>query len=104
MKAMGIKPSRTAFRRPWQNGFVGRWVGSVRRELLNHVVILNEPHLRRLLNDYVIYYHTDRTHSGLQKDTPLGRPTSPRRSQNANLVSLSRVGGLHRRYEWRDAA
>ena len=104
MKAMGIKPSRTAFRSPWQNGVVERWIGSVRRELLNHVVILNEPHQRRLLNDYVTYYHADRTHLGLQKDTPLGRPTMPKPSEDAKLVSLSRVGGLHHRYEWYDAA
>jgi transposase InsO family protein len=104
MKAMGIKPSRTAFRSPWQNGVVEWWIGSVRRELLNHVVILNEPHLRRLLTSYVTYYHADRTDLGLQKDTPLGRSMTPKPSQKAKLVSLPRVGGLHHRYEWRDAA
>jgi transposase InsO family protein len=104
MKSMGIKPSRTAFRSPWQNGVVERWIGSVRRELLNRVVVLNEPHLRRLLRDYLSYYHVDRTHLGLQKDTPLHRPTIAKPDQNAKLVSLPRLGGLHHRYEWRKAA
>ena len=72
MKSMGIKPSRTTFRSPWQKVVVERWIGTVRRELLNHVVILNELHLRRLLRDYVSYYHADRTHLGLQKEMSFG--------------------------------
>lgn len=69
----GIEPIRTAFRSPWQNGVAERWVGSVRRDLLDHVIVLNQLHLRRLLKDYVRYYHEDRTHLGLGKDTPGGR-------------------------------
>ena len=73
VKQNGTEPVRTAFRSPWQNGVAERWVGSVRRELLDHVVVLNQRHLRRLLKEYVHYYHEDRTHLGLGKDTPGGR-------------------------------
>jgi len=73
---MGSQPIRTAYRSPWQNGVAERWVGSLRRELLDRVIVLNRRHLRRLLNEYVDYYHyyhEDRTHLGLGKDTPGGR-------------------------------
>jgi hypothetical protein len=73
VKSFGIEPTRTAYRSPWQNGVAERWVGSVRRELLDHVVIFGERHLRRLLRDYVDYYHDDRTHLGLDKQTPAKR-------------------------------
>jgi putative transposase len=104
MKSFGIKPTRTAYRSPWQNGVAERWVGSVRRELLDHVVVVNEGHLRRLLREYVAYYHDDRTHLGLGNATPTGRPVTRRRDGGAEVVALSRVGGLHHRYEWRAAA
>jgi transposase InsO family protein len=104
IKAMGIKPSRTAFRSPWQNGVAERWIGLVRREMLNQVVVFNERHLRRLLRDYVTYYRVDRTHLGLRKDSPSGRPLTPKPSQKAKVVSLPRIGGLHHRYKWREAA
>jgi putative transposase len=73
VKEHGLAPIRTAFRSPWQNGVAERWVGNVRRDLLDHVIVLNQRHLRRLLKDYVRYYHEDRTHLGLGKDTPHGR-------------------------------
>jgi len=106
MKSFGTQPqsTRTAFRSPWQNGVAERWVGSVRRELLDHVVVFNERHLRRLLREYVAYYHDDRT------DLGLGKATDPRRGrwsgglEKPNVVARPRVGGLHHRYEWRDAA
>jgi len=69
---MGSQSIRTAFRSPWQNGIAERWVGSVRRDLLDHVIVLNERRLRRLLQQYVGYYHENRTHLGLAKDTPGG--------------------------------
>ena len=97
VKAMGSHPIRTAFRSPWQNGIAERWVGSVRRDLLDHVIVLNERHLRRLLKEYVRYYHEDRTHPGLEKDTPDGRvATSP--AAGHKVISLPRLGGLHHRY------
>jgi transposase InsO family protein len=65
VESFDIKPTRTAYRSPWQNGIAERWVGSVRRELLDHVVVMGERHLRRLLSQYVDYYNDDRTHLGL---------------------------------------
>jgi putative transposase len=73
VREMGSEPTRTAFGCPWQNGVTERWVGSCRRDLLDHVIILNERHLKRLMSSYVLYYHEDRTHLGLAKDTPAGR-------------------------------
>jgi len=103
IKNLGIGPQRTAFRSPWQNGIAERWVGSVRRELLDHVIVLNEDHLRRLLREYVDYYNADRVYTEL-RDSPNGRPTEHRPTPKAQVVGLPRVGGLHHRYEWQDAA
>ena len=97
-RAIGAQPIRTAFRSPWQNGVAERWVGSCRRELLDHVIVLNERHLQRLISEYVGYYHEDRTHLGLAKDTPAGRPIEIRSSVGSNIRSFSRLGGLHHRY------
>ena len=72
-ESMQITPVRTSIGSPWQNGVAERWVGSCRRELLDHVIALNERHLKRLLSDYVSYYHQDRTHLGIGKQTPAGR-------------------------------
>jgi len=104
IRKIGTKVVRLSFRSPWQNGVAERWVLSVRRDLLDHVVVLGEGHLRRLLKDYVWYYTVDRTHLGLGKDTPDGRSVTPRPSGDAEVVALPRVGGLHYRYEWRTAA
>ena len=98
VKAMGSQPIRTAFRSPWQNGIAERWVGSVRRDLLDHVIVLNRRHLRRLLNEYIRYYHEDRTHLGLEKDTPGGRVAASAPSSGHKVISLPRLGGLHHRY------
>lgn len=100
----GIKGKRTAPRSPWQNPIAERWVGSCRRELLVEVVVLNKRHLTRLLNDYTSYYRLDRTHLSLQKDAPAGRPINHRPRRIAKVVALPRVGGLHHRYEWGEAA
>ena len=98
VKSLGANPVRTSFRSPWQNGVAERWVGSCRRDLLDHVISFNERHLKRLLADYVRYYHEDRTHLGLAKQTPLHRDHSiPRGS--VPVVSRSRLGGLHHRYD-----
>ena len=104
LKSWGIKPVRTSYRSPWQNGVAERWVLSARSELLDHVVVLNEGHLHRLLSVYVRYYHEDRCHLSLEKDSPHGRPLTLRPSPSARVVSLPRVGGIHHRYVWRDAA
>lgn len=104
IKSMGTDPSRTAWRSPWQNGTAERWVLSVRREMLDSVVVFNEEHLRRLLTSYIAYCHLDRPHLGLQKDTPVPRPVAKKPRGGGTVVSLPRVGGLHHRYEWRAAA
>jgi hypothetical protein len=72
--------------------------------LLDHVIAVNEPHLRRLIRDYITYYHADRIHDSLEKDTPAMRPVSSKPDQSAPLVSLQRIGGLHHRYDWQQAA
>jgi len=89
---------RTAFRSPWQNGIAERWVGSVRRDLLDHLIVLNQRHLRKLLKEYIRYYHEDRTHLGLGKDTPGGRVVASVPPRGNMIVSLPRLGGLHHRY------
>jgi transposase InsO family protein len=104
VKGMGIEPCRIAFRSPWQNGTAERWIGSVRREILDHVVILSERQLLRLLREYVVYYHDDRPHLGLGKETPSKREVMSKPSWTARVVSLPRLGGLHHRYEWCEAA
>jgi transposase InsO family protein len=96
IRAMKITCTRTSIRSPWQNGVAERWVGSCRRELLDHVIPLNTRHLKRLLSDYVSYYHEDRTHLGLRKESPTGRSRS---TAHGRVVSFCRVGGLHHRYD-----
>jgi putative transposase len=96
VKATRIIPKRTSFRSPWQNGIAERWVGSCRRDLLDHMVALNERHLKRLLSEYVRYHHEDRTHLGLEKGTPEGRIRSV---ASGRIVSQERIGGLHHRYD-----
>ena len=98
-----ICPKRTAFRSPWQNGTAERFVGSVRRELLDHVVVFNEDHLRGLLREYVDYYNAERVHTSIG-DAPNGRPVEYRPSSCSKVIGLPRVGGLHHRYRWREAA
>jgi len=98
VKSVGLESVRTSFRSPWQNGVAERWVGSCRRDLLDHVIALNEKHLKRLLSEYVRYYHEDRTHLGLNKETPGGRPTGIP-TQDGRVISRPRLGGLHHRYD-----
>jgi putative transposase len=98
VKAVELVSVRTSFRSPWQNGVAGRWVGSCRRDLLDHVIAMNERHLKRLLAEYVRYYHDDRTHLGLQKETPRRRKTAVR-TADCRVVSMPRLGGLHHRYD-----
>ena len=104
VEATGTKPCRTAYRSPWQNPVAERWIGGARRDLFDHVVVLGEKHAVRLARLYIDYFHEDRTHLGLGKDTPDRRAVTPRPSATAKVVALPRVGGLHRRYDWRDAA
>jgi putative transposase len=96
---MGIREIRTAPRSPWHNGYTERVIGSIRRECLDYVIVLNESGLRRVLHQYVDYYHRSRTHLGLDKDTPFVRPTA----QCGPIVAIPQVGGLHHRYDRRAA-
>ena len=104
LECLGSKLIRTAYRSPWQNGVAERWVGSCRRELLDHVIVLNGPHLRRLVGEYIRYYHEDRVHDALNKDTPSGRDLERRPSDAARVLGVPRVGGLHHRYRWQTPA
>jgi putative transposase len=103
VKHLGISEVKTAPKSPWQNPYVERIIGSIRRDCLDHLIVLNESHLKTVLTEYFRYYHYDRTHNGLEKETPFGRPIQLR-PQKGKLVKLPRVGGLHHRYEWRKAA
>jgi putative transposase len=103
LRSSGLKPVRTSVRSPWQNGIAERWVGSIRREMLDSVIPLNEFHLR-LGREYIAYYHEDRTHKGLQKQTPGNRQTQSRPDPTGRVVGRPRLGGLHHRYEWKQAA
>jgi putative transposase len=96
VKGMRIREVLTAPHSPWQNPFAERLIGSVRRECLQHVVVLSERHLRRILTAYFAYYHRARTHLSLGKDTPDGRPIEP--PELGTVLQLPEVGGLHHRY------
>ena len=96
VRSLKMSPVRTSFESPWQNGVAERWVESCRRDLLDHVIAVNERHLKRLLSEYVRYYHEDRTHLGLRKGTPDYRIRSP---VSGRVLSQDRLGGLHHRYD-----
>ena len=97
VKAMGITEVLTAPRSPWQNAYVERVIGSIRRECLDHIVIFNERHLRRVLSSYIDYYQRTRTHLSLDKDCPQSRPNQ--HGSVGRVVAIPKVGGLHHRYE-----
>ena len=96
VQALGILEVQTAPRSPWQNPYVERLIGTLRRECLDHVVVLNESHLRRLLSGYLIYYHGARTHLSLEKDAPEPRPVE--HLDDGRIVETPMAGGLHHRY------
>ena len=94
---MGIEEVKIAPRSPWQNPYVERLIGSVRRDVLNDVIVLNERHLRRVLHSYVSYYHTWRVHRSLNMDAPEPRAVQP--PEPASVRKVPEVGGLHHHYE-----
>ncbi len=94
VRAMGIRDRPTSFRSPWQNGYVERLIGSVRRECTNHLIVFNAEHLRRILSKYARYYNEVRTHVSLGKDAPYTRPIE----RYGNIVAHPILGGLHHRY------
>jgi putative transposase len=101
VEGMNIEEIRIAPKSPWQNCYVERVIGSIRRECINHVIVLNDNHLRRLLKDYFRYYHESRTHLSLNKDAPECRVIQSNKADR--IVQIPQVGGLHHRYERRAA-
>ena len=99
--ALEIQEVLTAPRSPWQNAYAERVIGSIRRECLNHMIVLGERHLRRILRSYMDYYNQTRTHLSLDKDAPEGRPVQP--PNQGKVFQLKRVGGLHHEYVRRAA-
>ena len=85
-------------------GLAERWIASCRREILDHVIALNEEQLSRILREYIRYYHDDRLHDSLEKDAPKGRIDEPRPGVNAKVLSMAQLGGLHHRYTWGQVA
>ena len=94
---MNTQAVRTAARSPWQNAYVERVIGSIRRECVDHVIVINAAGLHRVLREYVSYYMRSRTHLALDKDTPYSRlATSPTADR---IVAIPELGGLHHRYD-----
>ena len=100
-QALGLEELRIAPRSPWQSPYVERFIGSLRRECLDHVVVLSQGHLHRLLQSYFAYYHGWRTHLGLNKDAPEPRQVQP--PGEGKIITFPEVGGLHHHYERRAA-
>jgi putative transposase len=96
-EAMGVTNVLTAPRAPWQNPYVERVIGSIRRECLDHVIVFNAAGLRRVLKRYLEYYERSRTHLSLDKDAPISRGVS--RQTDARIIAIPQVNGLHHRYE-----
>ncbi len=93
---LGLEQKLIAARSPWQNPFVERLIGSIRRECLDHVIVLNEHHLHRKLTDYLTYYHQHHPHRSHQQDCPDPRAVEP--PDGGNIIELPLVNGLHHRY------
>lgn len=98
---MGIREVLTAPRSPWQHPYAERFIGSLRRECLDHIIVFNESALRHILKAYFEYYEHSRTHLALEKDAPESRAIQTREA--GIVVELPQVGGLHHRYEPRAA-
>src|SRR3982075_182167 len=94
LRTMGIRDKPIAPGSPWENGFAERLIGSIRRECVDHIVVLGETHLRRVLKSYSRYYNKVRTHRSLDNDAPLTRPVQ----RSGHIVSHAMVGGLHHQY------
>ena len=94
LQAMGIRDKPIAPASPWQNGYAERLIGSIRRECLDHVIVLGEAHLHRILQTYADYYNGIRTHRSLNKDAPVSRPVQ----RVGSVISKAVLGGLHHHY------
>jgi transposase InsO family protein len=99
LKSCGIREVRTAIRSPWQSPYIERFIGTLRRELLNHVIVLSEAHLERMLREFIEeYYHVGRPHQGLGGDTPVPTESPPEIDGPTQLVAVPILRGLHHRY------
>ncbi|OGL49061.1 MAG: hypothetical protein A2161_17050 [Candidatus Schekmanbacteria bacterium RBG_13_48_7] len=103
IKDMEIKPIIIGYQAPWQKGVAECWILSIRTEMLNHVIIFNENHLRRLIKDYITYYNNDRCHLTLERNSPNGREFQKKPSESAKVIALPRLGGLQHKDEWCEA-
>jgi transposase InsO family protein len=100
LNSNGIEEVKTAYRSPWQNPIVERFGGTLRREILDHVIVLNQKHLERLLAEFIEeYYHRARPHQGLNGDTPIPQKKLSEITEPSNLISIPVLGGLHHRYQ-----
>ncbi|MBT4290776.1 MAG: transposase [Deltaproteobacteria bacterium] len=86
------------------NGICERFILSARSEVLNHVIIFNEDHLRRLMKEYIEYYNKDRCHLSLERDSPFTREVQKKPSESGKVISISKLGGLQHHYKWKQAA
>ena len=96
VQSMGIEQVITAYRSPWQNPCIERVIGSIRRDCVDYMIVVNGRHLRKVLRNYPVYYHDSRTHLGLAGDCPKSRAAEP--AERGNVVVLPLLGGLHHRY------
>ncbi len=101
---MGITEVLTAPSSLWQNPYAERLIDSTRRECLDHVIVLNKKYLQKILSSYFEYYNQNRTHCGLDKDVPIERLIQTKPFIDSKIIRLPRVGGLHHRYQWKEAA
>jgi len=93
---LGIEEVKSAYRSPWQNPFVERLIGSIRRECPDHLIVLSEQHLQQILTEYFAYYHESRTHLSLDRNAPF--PRSVELPAQGRVMSIPLLGGLHHRY------
>jgi putative transposase len=96
LKSLGIESVKTAWQSPWQNPYCERLIGSIRRDCLDHVIVLGERHLKRILASYFDYYHSARAHMSLDRNAPVPRPIEP--PDLGAVVAIPHLGGLHHRY------
>jgi transposase InsO family protein len=93
---LGIEEVVIAYRSPWQSPYVERLIGSIRRECLDHLIVLNESHLRRILTSYFAYYHESRAHLSLERNAPMPRPVE--HPSQGKVIAIRQVSGRHHRY------
>lgn len=99
IETLGMKSKLTAFKSPWQNEVAERFAGNCRRDLLDHVIVLNERHLKLMMTECVRYYHDGRTHLGLAKEMQAGREAAMDSDTESRVIAMPTLGGMHHRYD-----